>query len=98
MTEGQARDVGLDVRTAYVDLTEISRGCIHRAGNEGLVTLVAVDDLLVGATSVGPRGVEVLVMLTTAVHGRVPVSVLGTQLFAYPAFHGAVRDALRMLG
>ena len=98
MTEQQARDAGLDVRTAFVDLTATSRGTIHKVGNEGLVKLVADGDLLVGATSVGPRGGEVLAMLTTAVHGRVPVSVLGNQLFAYPTFHGAVRDALSQLG
>jgi hypothetical protein len=33
-------------------------------------------------------------MLTTAVHARVPVSTLMTMIFAYPTFHGAVRDAL----
>ena len=98
MTEQQARDAGLDVETALVDLTETSRGWLHAAGNQGLIKLVVADDLLVGATSVGPRGGEVLAMLTTAVHGRVPVSVLGNQLFAYPTFHGAVRDALSQLG
>ena len=96
-TEKQAREAGLSVRTAYVDLTQTSRGFIHHAGNEGLVKLVVVDDLLVGATSVGPRGGEVLSMLTTAVHAQVPVSVLGEQIFAYPTFHGAVRDALSQL-
>ncbi len=97
MTEKQARDAGLDVRTAQVDLTGTSRGRIHGVGNHGLVKLVVDDDLLVGATSVGPRGGEVLSMLTTAVHAQVPVSVLGNQLFAYPTFHGAVRDALSEL-
>ena len=97
MTEEQARDAGLDVRTARVDLPETSRGFIHKVGNEGLLKLVAVDDLLVGATSAGPRGGEVLSMLTTAIHGRVPLSVLGNQLFAYPTFHGGVRDALSQL-
>ncbi len=98
MTEKQARDAGLDVRTAEVQVPETTRGHIHKAGNQGLIKLVAVDDQLVGATSVGPRGGEVLSMLTTAIHGRVPVSVLGNQLFAYPTFHGGVRDALSQLG
>ena len=98
MTEAQARDAGLDVRTAFVDLTESSRGFIHKVGNQGLVKLVVADDLLVGGTTVGPRGGEVLAMLTTAINGRVPVEVLGNQLFAYPTFHGAVRDALSQLG
>jgi pyruvate/2-oxoglutarate dehydrogenase complex dihydrolipoamide dehydrogenase (E3) component len=97
-TEERAREAGHDVRTALVDLTETSRGWIHKVGNQGLVKLVVVDDQLVGATSVGPRGGEVLAMLTTAIHGRVPVSVLGSQVFAYPTFAAAVRDALSELG
>jgi pyruvate/2-oxoglutarate dehydrogenase complex dihydrolipoamide dehydrogenase (E3) component len=98
MTEAQARDAGLDVRTAFVDLTATSRGFIHGVGNQGLVKLVAADGFLVGGTTVGPRGGEVLAMLTTAIHGRVPVEVLGNQLFAYPTFHRAVLDALTQLG
>jgi pyruvate/2-oxoglutarate dehydrogenase complex dihydrolipoamide dehydrogenase (E3) component len=94
LTEQQARDKGLDVRTGSAAVPDSSRGWIHRAGNEGLVKLVADGDVLVGATSVGPMGGEVLGMLTTAVHARVPVSTLMTMIYAYPTFHGAVRDAL----
>ena len=76
LTEQQARDGGRDVRCATVDIAESSRGWLHAVGNEGLIKLVAEGDLLVGATSVGPMGGEVLSMLTTAIHGRVPVSTL----------------------
>ena len=54
--------------------------------------------LLVGATSVGPWGGEVLSMLTLAVHARVPVSTLRTMIYAYPTFHRGVQDALTDLG
>ncbi|HET6560245.1 MAG TPA: NAD(P)/FAD-dependent oxidoreductase, partial [Marmoricola sp.] len=94
LTEEQAREQGLDVRTGSVDVAGSARGWIHHVGNEGLVKLVADGDVLVGATSVGPMGGEVLSMLTTAVHARVPVSTLMTMIYAYPTFHGAVRDAL----
>ncbi len=97
LTEMHAVEAGLAVRTAYVDLGDTTRGFLHKTCIEGLIKLVAADDLLVGATAVGPRGGEVLSMLTTAVHGKVPVSVLGNQLFAYPTFHGGVRDALSQL-
>lgn len=98
LTEQQAREGGRDVRTATVDIAQSSRGWLHAAGNDGLVKLVAEGDLLVGATSVGPMGGEVLSMLTTAIHGRVPVSTLRTMIYPYPTFHGAVRDALAKLG
>ena len=49
---------------------------------------------LVGATAVGPSGGEVLSMLATAVHARVPVATLRRMVFAYPTFHRAVETAL----
>lgn len=97
LTEKQARDAGHQVRVAFAKLPESSRGWIHQAGNEGFVKLVLAGEELVGATSVGPTGGEVLSMLTLAVHARVPVSTLKTMIYAYPTFHGAVRDALTAL-
>ena len=67
---------------------------MHGPGNDGLIKLVVRDDLLVGATSVGPSGGEVLSMLTLAVHARVPVGDLKSMIYAYPTFHGQVRVAL----
>ena len=46
------------------------------------------------ARSIGPSGGEMLSMLTTAIHGRVPVSDLKSMIYPYPTFHGAVRNAL----
>jgi hypothetical protein len=39
-------------------------------------------------------GGEVIAMLTTAIHGRVPISTLQTMIYAYPTWHGDVRTAL----
>jgi len=99
MTEQQARDAGLTVRTGSADLAAEARGWIHRAGNEGVVKLVEDADrgVLVGATSAGPDGGEVLAMLTTAVHAEVPTSTLRSMIYAYPTFHRAVESALRDL-
>jgi pyruvate/2-oxoglutarate dehydrogenase complex dihydrolipoamide dehydrogenase (E3) component len=98
MTEQQARDAGLDVGVGTAQLPSSSRGWIHGPGNDGLVKLVSDGEVLVGATSVGPTGGEVLSMLTTAVHARVPVATLRSMVYAYPTFHRAVEDALRDLG
>jgi pyruvate/2-oxoglutarate dehydrogenase complex dihydrolipoamide dehydrogenase (E3) component len=97
MTERQARDAGLDVRVATTDLGSSTRGWIHRS--RGLIKLVEDADrgVLVGATSVGPTGGEVLAMLVTAVHARVPTDTLRTMIYAYPTFHRAVEDALSKL-
>ncbi len=99
MTEQQARDAGLRVAVGYAPLASSTRGWIHGAGGEGLIKVVEDQDagLLVGATSVGPMGGEVLSMLATAVHARVPTATLRSMPFAYPTFHRAVETALANL-
>jgi len=97
MTERQAREAGLRVRVGVTDLASSTRGWIAKA--EGLVKLVEDADrgVLVGATSVGPNGGEVLSMLVTAVHAEVPTATLASMIYAYPTFHRAVEDALSRL-
>jgi pyruvate/2-oxoglutarate dehydrogenase complex dihydrolipoamide dehydrogenase (E3) component len=98
MTEKQARDAGLTVRTGTTDLASSTRGWIAKA--KGLVKLVEDADrgVLVGATAVGPSGGEILSMLTTAVHAEVPTDTLRSMIYAYPTFHRAVESALADLG
>ena len=75
LTEAQARDQLGSVRTGLSQLPASSRGWIHKAGNDGFIKLVEDADrgVLVGATSAGPAGGEVLSMLTLAVHAGIPV-------------------------
>lgn len=100
ITERQARAAGLAVATAVAPLPESSRGWIHKVGNEGLVKVVADADrgVLVGATTVGPAGGEILGMLVTAVHAQVPLATLRGMHFAYPTFHRTIETALGDLG
>jgi pyruvate/2-oxoglutarate dehydrogenase complex dihydrolipoamide dehydrogenase (E3) component len=101
MTEAQARDrLGVAVQTGLAQLPESARGWIHKAGNRGFIKLIAdaERDVLVGATSAGPTGGEVLGLLTLAVHAAVPVPRLREMIYAYPTFHRAVEDALSRLG
>ena len=99
MTEQQARDAGLTVRVGTTDLASSTRGWIAQGGHEGLIKLVEDADrgVLVGATSVGPTGGEVLSMLATAVHAEVPDRHLRSMIYAYPTFHRAIEDALKNL-
>ena len=96
MTEQQARDAGIDVRVGHSDIAESSRGWIHQQGAAGLLKLVADADrgVLVGASSVGPNGGEVLGLLALAVHAEVPLERLASMHYAYPTFHRAVEVAV----
>ncbi|MDX3242230.1 hypothetical protein [Streptomyces sp. ME18-1-4] len=62
MTERQARDRGLRVRTAVVPNASSTRGWIHGPGGEGFLKLVEDVDrgVLIGATSAGPAALAAL--------------------------------------
>jgi pyruvate/2-oxoglutarate dehydrogenase complex dihydrolipoamide dehydrogenase (E3) component len=53
--------------------------------------------VLVGATSAGPWGGEVLGLLTLAVHAAVPTNELRHMIYAYPTFHRAIENAVKDL-
>jgi pyruvate/2-oxoglutarate dehydrogenase complex dihydrolipoamide dehydrogenase (E3) component len=101
MNEAQAIEkLGSDrVAIGISQIPSSARGWIHKAGNRGFIKLVADAErgVLVGATSAGPTGGEVLSMLTLAVHAAVPVQRLKEMIYAYPTFHRAVQDALGQL-
>jgi len=99
MTETQARDAGLNVRVGLANSATSSRGWIHGEGNDGLMKLIEDADrgVLVGATTVGPYGGEVLGLFNLAVHACVPVSQLRSMIYAYPTFYRGALDALQAL-
>ena len=99
LTEAQAREKGLSVRTSVYPIPRSARGWIHKAGNDGFIKLVedAGAGVLAGATSAGPTGGEVLGALVMAVHARVPVRSMRQMIYAYPTFHRAIEDALAEL-
>ena len=99
-TEEQARAAGLRVRTGSAQIPASSRGWIHKAGNDGFIKVVedAEREVLVGATSAGPYGGEVLSALQVAVRAEVPVATLRNMAYAYPTFYRAISSALADLG
>jgi pyruvate/2-oxoglutarate dehydrogenase complex dihydrolipoamide dehydrogenase (E3) component len=99
LTERQARKAGVAVRIGNARISDSARGWIHKAGNSGFIKLVEDSDsgVLVGATSAGPVGGEVLGMLELAVQCRVPTTELRRLIFAYPTFTRAIEDALKDL-
>ena len=99
LTSSQAAEAGLRVRTGLEQVPYSARGWIHKAGNDGFIKVVEDADrsVLVGATSAGPWGGEVLSALQVAIQGEVPVATLRNMAYAYPTFYRAIEDALRGL-
>jgi pyruvate/2-oxoglutarate dehydrogenase complex dihydrolipoamide dehydrogenase (E3) component len=96
MTAAAAREAGIDVMVGRSQVPYTARGWLHKVGNEGFIQLVADRNrgVLVGATSMGPNGGEVLGLLTLAVHARTPIEELRSMIYAYPTFHRGIEDAL----
>lgn len=97
LTEQAARDAGFDVVVGAAQVPGTARGWLHKTGNDGLIKVVADQrrNVLVGATSAGPAGGEVLGHLVLAVHAQIPISTLRSMIYAYPTFHRGIEDALR---
>jgi pyruvate/2-oxoglutarate dehydrogenase complex dihydrolipoamide dehydrogenase (E3) component len=99
LTAAQARqEWGDDVQVAQLPLDQAAtRAWIHGPGNDGFLLVVAHDGVLVGATSAGPYGGEVLGALSVAVQARVPVADLLRQVWAYPTLHRGIQAVLEQL-
>lgn len=92
-----AIDAGFDVAIGHTLVPSTTRGWIHKSGNDGFIKLVVdrKSGTLLGATSMGPSGGEVLGLLTLAVHASIPIEQLRSMIYAYPTFHRGIEDALR---
>jgi pyruvate/2-oxoglutarate dehydrogenase complex dihydrolipoamide dehydrogenase (E3) component len=99
LTEEEARKRGLRARAGSSPLSSSTRGFIHGPGNDGLIKLVedAERGVLVGGTTAGPSGGEMLSMLSVAVAAEVPTEHLRHLIYAYPTFHRGIEGALQAL-
>jgi pyruvate/2-oxoglutarate dehydrogenase complex dihydrolipoamide dehydrogenase (E3) component len=99
LTAAAAHERFEHVRVGTTAIASTTRGWIHGSGTEGFITVVEDADrgVLVGATTMGPAGGEVLGALVVAVHAQVPVDVLRSMIYAYPTFHRGIQAALEDL-
>jgi pyruvate/2-oxoglutarate dehydrogenase complex dihydrolipoamide dehydrogenase (E3) component len=99
LTEEQARKQGRNVRSGQTPLSSSTRGFIHGPGNDGFIKLVEDADrgVLVGGSTAGPSGGEMVSMLSVAVAAEVPTELLRHMIWAYPTFHRGIEGALQAL-
>jgi len=100
MTEEQARKNGIRVRTGLQKASVTSRGWIHGPGNDGLIKVVEDADrgVLIGATTMGPRGGDILGIFELAIKMQIPSDELRHLIYAYPTFYRGAGEAVRKLG
>jgi pyruvate/2-oxoglutarate dehydrogenase complex dihydrolipoamide dehydrogenase (E3) component len=103
LTEGRARNEGLDFAVATVPYAELDRGVVD-GHKEGFCKLIVDHQSrhIIGAHIVGEQAVEVVQIVATAMRAGMPVEQLAEVEFAYPTFTAivgiAARRALRELG
>jgi pyruvate/2-oxoglutarate dehydrogenase complex dihydrolipoamide dehydrogenase (E3) component len=95
LTEGRARDAGIDVRTVTYEIGSVAGGSL-RGDVRGRAQLVIdqQERVVVGATFVGPDVAEMLHAATIAVVGKVAIDALW---HAVPAFPTVSEVWLRLL-
>jgi pyruvate/2-oxoglutarate dehydrogenase complex dihydrolipoamide dehydrogenase (E3) component len=96
MTEQQARDAGIDVKTVAYDIGHVAAASVLGKGHGGTTKLVvdASRNVIVGATFVGPRVGELLHAATVAIVGEL---TLDTLWHAVPSFPTLSEVWLRLL-
>ncbi|MFN2465256.1 MAG: NAD(P)/FAD-dependent oxidoreductase [Candidatus Dormibacteria bacterium] len=100
LSEKQAREQGINVRTAGIDDLQnaTARGYIHGEPG-GMMKLVADADrnVLVGATLCGPRSGEMIGEMCVAIRAEVPIAVLADVVHAFPTFARAFQEMIAEL-
>jgi pyruvate/2-oxoglutarate dehydrogenase complex dihydrolipoamide dehydrogenase (E3) component len=95
LTEKDARKAGQEVVVVVKQLPATFRGWLHASGG-GVIKLVVdrTSGVIVGATTAGPHGGEMLGLLNLAVHARLPLAELNSMIYAFPTFYGAIGEAI----
>lgn len=86
LTESEAIEAGYDVDSLTHDIGDIAGAATLGKGYSGTVKLVVdrKDEVLVGATFVGPRTGEMIHAATVAIVGRVPLTDLWHAIPSFP--------------
>jgi dihydrolipoamide dehydrogenase len=98
-TPEQAREAGVDVVVAHVELSATDRAETYGQNLHGGLAVHAdrARRVLVGATAVGPLASEWIHILMLAIKAEVPVDVLLDSVFQFPTFSELVQSAVREL-
>ena len=98
MTTEQARDNGIDVITATMDMAQLARATTDGAAG-GLLILVAdrAQRVLIGAAAVGPDADEWISEASVAIRASISLTTLADVVHPFPTFAQAYEIPLREL-
>jgi dihydrolipoamide dehydrogenase len=99
LTAAEARDRGIRVGTAAVDLGHVERSHTYGEGVRGRIGVVADLDagVLVGAHGIGPLASEWMQVAVLAVRARVPLTTFRDLIAQFPTFAEGLVTAVREL-
>ena len=98
-TATEAREAGIDVAEARVDLSEAERRETYGRDLRGAAGVIADRErgILIGAWGIGPLSSEWIHACVVAIKAEVPVSVLRDTIFQFPTFAELVISAVNEL-
>ena len=87
LTEKQAREQGIGIRTTRCDLADVAGALVSGEGTAGSIQIVVdvAREVVVGATFVGPGVGDMLHGATIAIVGEVPISRLRHAVPSFPS-------------
>jgi pyruvate/2-oxoglutarate dehydrogenase complex dihydrolipoamide dehydrogenase (E3) component len=97
LTEAAAREKHPSVQVLRHDFDHIDRS-IAEHDTRGFIKIMAVGNRVVGATIVGAHAGELLALLSFAVSGKLTLSDLANQTYAYPTLSEIIRFAAEKPG
>jgi pyruvate/2-oxoglutarate dehydrogenase complex dihydrolipoamide dehydrogenase (E3) component len=100
MTEREARDAGIDVRTVHLPLRDaIARPWTYETDPRGELAVIADAQrkILVGAWAVGPLASEWIHYAALAIKAELPVSLLRDTVAQFPTYTEAYLKAIERL-
>jgi pyruvate/2-oxoglutarate dehydrogenase complex dihydrolipoamide dehydrogenase (E3) component len=97
LTEAKAREANPRTEVFRHDFDHIDRS-VTEADMRGFVKIMAVGNKVVGVTIVGAHAGELLALASFAVSGKLSLSELANQTFAYPTLSEALRFAAEQRG